>query len=121
MSAAGRSRTALLLLLGLLLSGCGGGGGADGGGAQPPAAATPPQGQGSNPTENEDIFQAELAYQEGLQTCSFYPLDQVAKTYKVEPTPKAVADAVAAAKEGSAAAKAAIRRGCLDALKGAAK
>ena len=105
----------------LLLAACGGGGGGGDGEGADTSAQTPGSGAPAGKILNEEGFRAELAYQEGIQTCSYYTLKEVAATYNAKPTPQAVADAVAASKEGSPAVKDAARKGCLDALKGEGK
>ncbi len=51
-----------------------------------------------------------------LDTCSQYPLKELAQIYETKADPDAVADAIAAA-QPDAELKAAAKRGCLKALK----
>lgn len=105
-----RPRVAGLLAAATILSGCGGNGGSGPGTGKTGTAPQPP------PAADTYDYEADVAFQNGKDQCSFYPLRTLAQTYGTKPTPEAVAEAVAKSLGDTPTKRAAARRGCLEAL-----
>jgi hypothetical protein len=98
-----RITRAAVLAAALLLAGCGGGGETAGEGG----------GNGGGAGDQEAV----LAYENGYQQCTGFPVKDLAETYNAdEATKEAVADAVARANPGAERLDEPTRQGCLDAI-----
>jgi hypothetical protein len=98
-------KTAIAILAGaLLLTGCG-------------STDTGAGGGGGTGTINEQ--EGQLAYENGYQQCTGFPLKDLQQTYNAaEATKESVADAVAKSTPGNPALHPPTRQGCIDAIDG---
>ena len=103
------TRVLALLAAAALFSACGGNGGSEPGAGTTGTAPSPP-------AAGEYDYEADTAFHNGKDQCSFYPLRTLADTYGTKPTASAVANAVAKSIGTTPATRAAARRGCLEAL-----
>ena len=83
----------------LLLAGCGGSSGGNGG-----------------PDQSGGAVEDELAYDMGFQQCNDYSVQDLAATYGTDPTPEAVASAVARTTPAQPGSRADVKAGCLTGL-----
>jgi uncharacterized protein YceK len=101
-----RISIAAVLACALLLSGCG-------------STDTGAGGGGGEPTRTANDQEVQLAYENGYQQCTGFPLKDLQQTYNAEEaTKESIGDAVARSNPGQPELKEPTKQGCIDAIDG---
>jgi uncharacterized protein YceK len=101
-----RISIAAVLACAFLLSGCG-------------STDTGAGGGGGEPTRTANDQEVQLAYENGYQQCTGFPLKDLQQTYNAEEaTKESIGDAVARSNPGQPELKEPTKQGCIDAIDG---